>query len=219
MSARRAGVRTLTRVLAAVGVVVFVLSVKVLTSAHAELAEGDRWRAEGSVPAAITHYRRAARWYLPVNPYADAALDALSAIGEEAEASGDLSLALSAHRSVRAAIEGSRSFYVPNRARLGRADEHIASLMARVEVPPVDATRTEDERRALHLALLREDRDPSVLWALVALLGLAAWIAGALLFGARALDENDRIVGKEARRWGTLFVAGFCLFVLGLALA
>ena len=219
MSVRRPWARRAARVLAAIGVVVAVLSVKVLTSARAELAEGHRWLADGSVGAAITHYRRAGRWYLPVNPYADEALDALDAVGEEAEAGGDFALALSAHRSVRAAIEGSRSFYVPNRERLARADEHIASLMARVEVPPVDATHSEEERREIHLALLREDRDPSVLWALLALVGLGTWVAGALLFASRALDENDRIVGPEARRWGTMIVLGLCLFVLGLALA
>lgn len=219
MSPRRPWARSLSRALGAAGVVVFVLSVKVLTSARAELAEAERWRAEGSVPSAITHYRRAARWYLPVNPWADAALDALDEIGVEAEASGDLALALSAHRSIRAAIQSSRSFYIPNRARLDRADEHIASLMARVEVPPVDAVRTVSERTSLHLALLREDRDPSVAWALVALLGLGAWVLAALVFASRGLDEEGRVIGGEARRWGTLFVAGFCAFVLGLALA
>lgn len=211
--------RTIARVLAAVGVVVFVLSVKVLTSARAEVAEADRWRAEGSVESAVTHYRRAARWYLPVNPWADAALDALAEIGTSAEEAGDTALALSAWRSVRAAIESSRHLWTPDRERLDVADAHIANLMATVEVPPVDAARSEDERRELHLALLREDRDPGVGWALLALLGLGTWIAGALLFSQRAIDEEGRISGTEARRWGTLFVAGLCAFVLGLALA
>lgn len=219
MSAPRPWVRTSARVLGSIGVILFVLSVKVLTSARAELAEGHRWQESGSVESAVTHYRRAARWYLPVNPYADEALDALDTIGVAAEAAGDPALALSAHRSIRAAIQASRSFYVPNRERLARADEHIASLMARVEVPPVDAMRTEAERHDLHLALLREDRDPSVLWAFLALLGLGTWIGAALLFASRAIDENDRIAPLEARRWGTMFVVGFCLFVLGLALA
>lgn len=205
--------------LSGLGVVVFVLSVKVLLSARAELAEAERWRAEGSLTAAVTHYRRAARWYLPVNPYSDAALDALADIATEAEAGGDDTLALSSWRSVRAAIESARSVYTPNRDRLDTADEHIAALMARVEVPPVDAARTEEERRDIHLALLREDRDPSVLWAFVALFGLVGWVAGALLFSLRGLDEEDRIVAKEARRWGTMFVVGFGLFVLGLLLA
>jgi hypothetical protein len=219
VTARRPYARTLARVLSGIGVVVFVLSVKVISSAHAELEEAERWRAEGSVESAVTHYRRAARWYLPVNPYSDAALDELATIATEAEASNDTTLALSTWRSVRAAIESSRSFYLPNRDRLDVADEHIAALMARVEVPPVDAARTEEERREIHLELLREDRDPSVLWAVVALLGLVGWVGAALAFSMRGIDEEDRLVSKEARRWGTAFVVGFGLFVLGLLLA
>lgn len=207
------------KVAAVAGVVLLVLAVRVVTSSRAELAEGDRMRAAGQREAAVVHYRRAARWYAPQNPYSDEALSKLGSIGREAEESGDVELALSAWRAVRAAIMSTRSFYVPNGDRLEAANARIASLMASLPRPPIDAGKSEEELRAEHLALLSADTRPSVAWTVVLLLGFATWIAGTFAFVTRAIDDEDRLVPAPARRWATVVVLGFGLFVLGMSLA
>ncbi|UJR81815.1 hypothetical protein [Sandaracinus amylolyticus] len=211
--------RRIARAVAIAGVLLLVLAVRVVTASRAELVEADRLRERGDVDASVAHYRRAARWYAPGNPYSTDALDRLAEIAQSAEAARDPDLALAAWRSVRGAILGARSFYVPHQERLERADEHIATLMAAMRPPPVDAGRSEAERRAAHLELLREVPRPSPFWGLVALLGLATWIVAALAFVTRAIDEEDRLVAAQARVWGTVWILGFGSFLLGLALA
>jgi hypothetical protein len=211
--------RAVTRGAGVVLVVLLVLGVRVALSSRAELTQADELAGRGDVAASVAHYRRAARWYVPFGPSSEAALDALAEIGSDAENAGDTQLALSAYRSIRAAALGSRSFYVPHAERLREANEHIAELMASLPPPPIEAGSTVDERRAAHLALLEASVGPSPGWSFVALAGLTTWVVAAYLFATRAFGEDDRLVGREARRWGTLFLAGICLFVLGLGLA
>lgn len=216
MSARG---ETVLRVAGVVLVVLLALAVRVIGSARAELAEARALDGHGDPALAVSHYRRAARWYAPLSPYPEEALTRLREIGAEAERTGDVDLALSSWRSIRAATLGSRSFYVPYEDRLHEADDHIAALMARLPPPPIDARLSEEQREAAHLTLLEADVGPAPLPSLVALIGLGTWIAAAFFFATRAFDNEDRLVAKEARKWGAAFVIGMGLFVVGLFLA
>lgn len=200
-------------------VILSVLLLRVLSSAREELREADALRAEQDLDGAIVHYRRAARWYAPGSPYHVEALERLAVIGRDAEAKGDLELALRAQRAVRGSILSTRSFYVPEQARLRAADERIAALMAEQPPPGMDAGKPKDQIRREHLALLERDPGPSVLWTFVLLFGFVAWVSAAFVFSMRAIDDQDRWVVPEARKWGAVIVVGFALFVLGMALA
>ena len=217
----RAG-RLLRRIgqgLTMVGVVLAVLTVRVVTSSEAELSRADDLRRRGAVDEAIVHYRRAASWYAPGNPHVTDALDRLVRIGREAEEAGDADRALLAFRSIRGAILSARSTYTPHPERLRHANQRIAALMAAEDPPPMDAAKSQAELEAEHLALLGRTRRPNVWFSLLLLLGFAAWVGGAFAFATRAIDDEDRIVPGAARLWGTTFIVGFGLFVLGMALA
>jgi tetratricopeptide (TPR) repeat protein len=190
-----------------------------VTGAKAELEIAERHAQEGDLEAAIVHYRRAARWYAPFSPYHVQALAALGRIGAEAEQKPDVELALSAYRAVRSAILSTRSFYVPERERLDAADKRIASLMAGLPPPQMDAGKSREQLEQEHLALLQHDPDPKLGWTLLLLLGFAAWVGGAFAFTLRAIDSEDRFIRREAVRWGAVIVVGFALFVLGMTLA
>jgi hypothetical protein len=209
----------LLRAALVVAVLLVSFTVRVLISARSELRLGDQYRARGELEAAVVHYRRAARWYAPGSPFHVEALGKLGAIAAQAEKRGDADLALSAYRAIRAAIMSTRSFYVPEPARLRAADERIASLMAAQPPPPMDAGKSRAQLRREHLALLEAIPGPKLLWTVVLLLGFAAWVSGAFAFTLRAIDERDRFVPREALRWGAVIVVGFGLFVLGMSLA
>ena len=211
--------RSIARAALLAGLLLAGLAIRAWSSCSEELARADEAREGGDVESAIDHYRRAAVWYFPGNVRARAALEALMEIGEDAQARGDATLALAAYRSVHGATMSARHVVVPHEDLRARADEEIATLMAEGTVPPIDAHRTPDERRSVYLAMLREDRDVRTVWALLALFGFAAWVTGAAVFLRRGFDASGEVIAREARRWGTVFVVGLGLFVLGLALA
>ncbi len=206
-------------VLGVVAVVLAVLAARVVATSRAELAEARLAEEHGERAVAVAHYRRAARMDAPFSPYSAEALERLADLGSEAEDEGDVELALSAWRSIRAATLGSRSFYVPHAESLREADEHIARLMAAQPPPAMDARLSVEEREAAHLALLEAEVGPRPLASLVAIVGLVTWIAAAFLFATRALADGDALVPREARRWAGVFVLGLGMFVVGLAWA
>jgi hypothetical protein len=212
-------VRFLLRALAIGALVASAFSVRVVLSARSELALGDRQRDDGDSEAAVLHYRRAARWYAPFSPFHARALSELGRIAAGAEMEGNVELALAAHRAVRSAILSTRSFYVPERARLDAANRRIAALMAGLPPPPMDAGKPREQLEREHLALLEDDPDPKLGWTLVLLLGFFGWVFGAFAFTQRAIDDDDRFVPREALRWGAVIGVCFALFVLGMALA
>lgn len=200
--------RVAVRSLAIAGVLLAVLAVRVVTGSRAELGRGQSFEAAGDVDGAMLAYRRAARLYAPGNPYGPRALERLFAIGRRAEAEGDPARALAAYRSIRGGILAARSVYVPHRAALSRAESRIAALSSPSE-PGGRATRE----------ALDEPRDPHLGWTLLLLLGWLSWTGAAFAFAQRAIDQEDRLVLGAARVWGTVFVVGFGVFVIGMAMA
>jgi hypothetical protein len=210
----RSGLRLL---LMAAGVLLLV-SVRVVWSARSELRQAEGLLASADREAAILHLRRAARWYAPLSPYHVRALELLWKLAQEAERSGDAEGALSAYRAVRGAILATRSTYVPERARLTAANERIASLMAQQEPPGIDAGKSREQLRREHLALLTPIPGPDMLWTCVLLGGFVCWVVAAFAFSLRAIDDQDRWILPEVKRWGGLCALGFGLFVLGMLL-
>ncbi|MFW6051254.1 MAG: hypothetical protein ACODAU_08775 [Myxococcota bacterium] len=219
MAERAKWARGVGRFLGIAGVAIAVLAVRVVVVSHQELERGEALRVEGDTDAAVVHYRRAARWYAPGNPYVVRALDALAQIGAAAERDGDLERALFAWRSVRASILATRSVYQPHEERLALAEERIAELMASADPPPVDAGKGRAELKAEHLAMLKEHPRPHVGWTLLLLVGFVAWVGGAFAFASRAVDAEDRLIRREALRWAAVVVVGLVLWVAGMALA
>jgi hypothetical protein len=207
------------RVLAFAALAFGTLGARVVYSARVELDAAHHAAESGDTDQAIAHYRRAARNYLPGSPYHVTALDQLSNLGRAAEAAGDEIRALAAFRAIRGSIMAARSFYVPERERLAAADRKIATLMAEQAAPGMDAGKSKAQLYAEHLALLEASPDPNLLWTVLLLAGFAAFVGATFAFSARAIDDEDRLIYREALRWGALIVVGFGLFALGLTLA
>lgn len=177
------------------------------------LSAGDAALARGDIEEAIRGWRRAARWYVPGASHVSGAYDRLEGLAAAAEENGDRSNALEAWRAVRSSILATRSFYTPFEDRLARANDKIASLMAK---EPSVAGATEEERRAWHLALLEKNEQPSVGWTLLALLGFASWVGGGFYFAWRGLGADDKLDRRHAARAAIVIVIGLVVWMLSL---
>jgi hypothetical protein len=212
-------IRTAAIVIGVIGVALAVVLGRVLVESRQEATAARQALASGDVEGAITHLGRAARWYAPGNSASVQALDDLRDLALEAESNGDQHTALDAWQTIRGAILSTRSFFVPHASLLEEANQHIATLMAELEPPTVAPDEDDATRRAWHLALLERDDAPRVTWTLLALAGLAGWIAAALLFIYRAIGVDDRLKARPALYCGLGAVAGFAAFLIGLARA
>jgi hypothetical protein len=213
------GKRNLARALGLAGVLLAVIVARVLFEARAELAAGVADEQRDAIDDAIPHFRRAARWYVPGSPFVASALSRLRSTALDAEETGDSERALSAWRSIRAAILSTRSFYTPHSDRVAEANDHIATLMASFDPPPIDAGKSPETLREEHLRLLEDVPGTNLAGSFLALLGFAVWVGAAFAFGERGIDDQDRFVPRIAGRLFAVIVVGFGLFVVGLYLA
>ncbi|MFT5355748.1 MAG: hypothetical protein ACI9KE_002967 [Polyangiales bacterium] len=195
--------RTVLRAAGVLLAVLFVISARTVLAARSELAMGNEVLAQGDSDGALIHWRRAAKWHVPTSIYSGDALTRMEELATARENGGDLSGSLRAWRSIRAAIFGARSFYIPHEDLRERADEKIAAL-------------SQGESTVM-LSLLGRDSAPKAPFYL-ALLGFFAFWLGVLLAAARAIDEEDRILPGPARRYGALALCGFVLMSVALAL-
>ncbi|HEV8321540.1 MAG TPA: hypothetical protein VG389_08000 [Myxococcota bacterium] len=204
---------------AAVALVLAVLCVRVFVESRSEALDGDAARAGGDFDAAVTHYGRAAHWYLPGNPWVRYAYDRLGELANAAAAHGDRARALRAFREVRSAIHGTRSTYFPYEERLHAVNERIAALMAQEPAPPVDAGKDEATLRAEHLALLEADHLPDTTWSVLLLLGFFGWLGGLGCLVWRGFDEEGLLRPRAALLWGAVTVAAAALWIVGMRVA
>jgi hypothetical protein len=189
---------------------------RVLWEGSHELSAGEAAQARGELPEAIRRLRRAAHWYLPGTPYYARAYERLEAIATQAEARGSTEPAFAAWRAIRASALSTRWLIVPERARLERANRHLAALLAEMLPPPEDQGKDRARLREEHLALLTEDRAPEPAWVLVMGAGFALWLFAVFFAATRGWDEQDRPHARTLAGAAALFAVGLALFAWGL---
>jgi hypothetical protein len=199
-------------------VILLVMSGRAVFEARARAAEANLALAAGDVDLAIVQLRRSARWYAPLNVYASRSLTNLEQLALRAESAGEHARALMAWRSLHAAIQATRSFYTPHAEQLARADDHIATLMAREPPAKIEGGRSEAQRKGDYLALL-VPHDPSLFGVLLALVGFATWVGSAAVFLSRGVDSEGRILRAVARRSVFCLLLGWIAFAVGLRIA
>lgn len=215
--------RGLRRIAPYVGVGLLCLAMvvgRVVHSSRVLWQAGAASLAEGKAEQAVVYFGRAARMYAPGNPYAAQALGALLELGQGAEGKGDRPLALQAYREARSAVLSTRGLYTPNQGALARANERLAELMAAAEGSDPQLSREPIEaRRAWHARALARDEMPKVGWTLLALLGVALLIGGAVRMIWTGVTPQGEVRWRPALRWGGVSLLGFALMALGLWLA
>ena len=220
--ARRNALRKkLSAVVIVAGILISVVVTRAIWEGTSALADGDAAMSRDQHGEAIRLWRRAARWYLPLAPHVSGAYQRLRDLAGQAEARGDRVTALDAWQGVRSSIMATRSFYTPHRELLESANRHIAELMAAREdtLGSAAASQSQSERTAWHYQLLARDDAPSAAWAIVAILGFALWLGGAVLFAVQGVTADDKLVPRTAAYAGIMVVTGLFIWALGLYLA
>jgi hypothetical protein len=185
-----------------------------LRAGQAAQASGPEHRA-----AAIRHYLRAARMYLPGSPFVNRALDHLTTIADQAAQAGDRQGEREALEAIRSALLGARSLYTPHGDRLLAVDERLAVIYASIEDPAVAPGASFEQRADWHRQRLAARPGPAVPATLAALGGMALWLGAVVVFIRRGLDRTLRLERRWALGAAIGFAIGLTLFVAGLRLA
>lgn len=192
---------------------------RVLIEGARELDAGETALKRNDIPEGIRRLRRAAHWYLPGSPYCARAYEDLERVATQAENHGRSDHAFAAWRAIRASALATRWLLVPQRARLERANRHLAALMAEMPPPPEDRGRDRARLREAHFALLEQDHAPEPAWLLVMGTGFVTWLAAAFWAARHGWDDDDRPQPRALAAAGALVVLGLVLFALGIAQA
>ena len=207
---RRQAAIALAGLALALGIVV----VRLLVDARASVQSGTVAEQHGETALAIRHYLDAGRLYVPGSPYTGSALDRLDAIAVAAVTRGDYGTARAAFEAEQG---GARSFYTPYATRLPDLERKLARLLAASEAS--SGAVTFEERANWHAQRLAERPRPKTPWVLLALLGLALWIASAVVFFRHGLDAQLGLRRAPAVLAASGFVVGLTLFLVCLRLA
>lgn len=186
--------RKLAIAAAVTAIVLGVLVTRAVWQGRAALRDGDAAAARGDLAAAIDHWQRAARWYVPLAPHVDDAYHRLEATATDQGRLGNLEISLQAWRAIRSSVLATRWLVTPQAKRYDRATRYL-TLVTRTELP---------------------DDAASVPWMLFALAGSGLWIGGCAYFARRGLDPEDRLVRKAASAGGGMVLIGLIAWVIGL---
>lgn len=188
-----------------VAAAVFALTaVRAVVASRGELRRAQELEQREDVRAAIVHYRRAAQWYAPGNPYPADAHAALIRVATEREGAGDRDGALSAWRAVRGSALSVRWLRQPFGEELRIASAAIDRLMR----------ESEDARE---LPPLPTTYGPHRGWSLALLFGFVLWVTGA--FQLASASGPAPAPRRTTQIRAGMIVLGLLLFFVGLASA
>lgn len=194
-----------------------IVVVRLLLEARSAYRQGTYAEERGQTGEAIRHYLDAGRAYLPGNPTVTRALDRLDAIGVASVTKGDYATARAAFEAERAALLGSRSFYLPHADRLPTLDRRLARLLAASEDP--SGGPSFEERTAWHEQRLIPRQRPKTALVIMGLLGFALWVGSGVAFFRSGLGKDLVLSRAPALLAGVGFLIGLALFLVCLRLA
>lgn len=190
---------------------------KIYFNAKNELKLADESVSKDNLEDAMTHYARSIQWFIPGLNLQERAAEGLWEVALKHEGQNDSDKALAAYRLLRGSFYSVRSFYTPGKTWILRCNEKIAVLMAKQPATSEsEKTNTFEERLAANLKLLKDEKPPRPLWAMLAICGFFGWIGSAVLFIMNAMTKSGGIRKRPALMWGFSFLLSYGLWMLGL---
>ncbi len=186
---------------------------RVYLSGREELTTARQCRDTGLSDAAIDHFARAARWYLPFSSTSYNAIEGLLDISRGFRAAGDNKTALRALREARGAILASRWFLTPHRDFLEQINRDIATLMAGESLPGGPGSDAEE-----NLAQLQATTLPNPWLSGLAGLLFLAWIPVTVIGATKSVTRDGRFAGRQGIVWISASAGLLCGWLVILAI-
>jgi len=195
---------------------VVMLYAKTAYNARQDFAVGEEAYAHGEYKVAITHYARTIKWYTPLSTAVQRAVERLWQLGTEAEARGEVSLALEAYQTLRSSLYAVLSFYVPYDSWIPKSEERIAPLLAKMKAgkePGEDQLALDTARFAMQL---QRHVGPHLGWSVLVEVGFLGWVGATLGLIWYMVDEQGNFAPRQGLLWGSLLALCFALWVIGM---
>src|SRR5262245_52096018 len=125
--------RSVLRAVSLMIIFIALLYAKTVYNSRQDFALGEDAYTHGEYKRAITHYERTIKWYTPLSTAVQRAVERLWQLGTEAEAHGEISLALEAYQTLRSSLYAVQSFYIPYQSWIPKSEARIAPLLAKTK--------------------------------------------------------------------------------------
>jgi hypothetical protein len=206
------------RVLGLLVAFVALLYAKTAYNARQDFALGEEAYAQGKYKVAVTHYERTIKWYTPLSPVVQRAVARLWQLGTEAEARGEVSLALEAYQTLRSSLYAVQSFYVPYQSWIPKSEERIAPLLARARAGDEQGEDRLAQDTARFAMQLQRHVGPHLGWSVLVEIGFLGWVGATIGLIWYVVDEQGHFVRRQGLLWGSLLTIFFALWLIGMRL-
>jgi hypothetical protein len=190
--------------------------------AGVELVRAREHRALENFTAADSHYFQALNWYLPWGSPQTAASELAEMAAENLEKGAGREAYQSLLR-LRGALLAARSFYIPNKELVERANNAICLFLAAEKLGPAASRDEIREQAGVYYKLYSLDRTPGQSWYFLGVLGFLIWAASGFWF-VRVFFGRPTMEGVPVRRAFPLkpalfFIFGYVLWVVAMSMA
>jgi len=210
--------RSALRIVVLLVAFVVILYAKVAYNASQDFALGEDAYTHGEYKRAMTHYERTIKWYSPLSTVVQRAVERLWQLGTEAEARGEITLALEAYQTLRSSLYAVQSFYIPYQSWIPKSEERIAPLLAKTkagEEPNADTLVQDTARFAMQL---QRHVGPHLGWSILVEIGFLGWVGATVGLIWYVVDETGNFARRQGLLWGGLMATFFALWLISMRL-
>jgi hypothetical protein len=195
-----------------------ILYAKVAYNASQDFALGEDAYTHGEYKGAITHYERTIKWYAPLSTVVQRAVARLWQLGTEAEARGEIALALEAYQTLRSSLYAVQSFYIPYQSWIPKSEARIAPLLAKTKAGEEHNEDQLVQDTARFAMQLQRHVGPHLGWSILLEIGFLGWVGATIGLIWYVVDEAGNFAQRQGLLWGSLMAAFFALWLVGMRL-
>ena len=210
--------RSALRIVVLLVAFVVILYAKVAYNTNQDFILGEDAYTHGEYKRAITHYERTIKWYTPLSTAVQRAVERLWQLGTEAEAWGEISLALEAYQTLRSSLYAVQSFYIPYQSWIPKSEARIAPLLAKTKAREEPNEGQLAQNTARFAMQLQRHVGPHLGWSILLEIGFLGWVGAIVGLIWYVVDEAGNFARRQGLLWGSLIAIFFALWLIGMRL-